>query len=130
MTEVEEKVQHTPEPWALRDESQKGHGFSIYSPQSPYWSSEVAHYIGEKDAKRIIACVNACAGIPTEALENGALGDALKTLALYADPHNWNSHTETDYSGSYTQYKNAIFAIGRDGRTLAQEAIAKVEGRA
>ena len=39
----------------------------------------------EPDARRIVACVNACAGIPTEALEAGALGKALDALA-------WHGH--------------------------------------
>jgi hypothetical protein len=35
---------------------------------------------------RIVACVNACAGIPTPALEAGALGEALNLLErLYTE---------------------------------------------
>jgi hypothetical protein len=34
----------------------------------------------DENARRIVACVNACAGIPTEALEAGALGKALDLL--------------------------------------------------
>ena len=30
-------------------------------------------YVGEEDAKRIVACVNACAGIRTEVLEKGII---------------------------------------------------------
>jgi hypothetical protein len=34
----------------------------------------------EEDARRIVACVNACAGTPTEALEQGVLARALDIL--------------------------------------------------
>lgn len=50
------------------------------------------------NARRLIACWNACAGIPTEALESGALG---KFLALF--------------DGTYTQedVDAALRALGR-----------------
>lgn len=38
------------------------------------------------DARRIVAAVNACAGIPTEALEAGALGTLLGLVERYVDP--------------------------------------------
>lgn len=35
----------------------------------------------EANARRIVACVNACEGIPTEALESGAVRELLEALA-------------------------------------------------
>lgn len=37
-------------------------------------------------ARRVAACIHACAGIPTEALESGALGCALQALSDAATP--------------------------------------------
>ena len=37
--------------------------------------------VSAADARRIVAAINACAGISTEALEAGALGEALEALA-------------------------------------------------
>jgi hypothetical protein len=34
--------------------------------------------ISDEDARRLVACVNACAGIPTEVLEAGKLAEWLK----------------------------------------------------
>lgn len=34
----------------------------------------------EADARRIVACVNACEGLPTETLERGALSNLLDTI--------------------------------------------------
>ncbi len=39
-----------------------------------------AEFMSDADARRIVACVNACAGIPTEALEAGALGEVLRLM--------------------------------------------------
>lgn len=41
--------------------------------------------------RRIVACVNACKGIPTEALEQGVIKDMQESLEFYADGRNWNS---------------------------------------
>lgn len=77
MTEVEEKVKHTPEPWASDKRDPvlfqdvlilDSNGKSI----GKVWRSE--------DTLRIVACVNACAGISTEALEQGVIGALIEGL--------------------------------------------------
>jgi hypothetical protein len=65
--------QHTPEPWYLyelshvihtRDTNGKAHGLARV-------------YGGDKlaNARRIVACVNSCAGASTDVLERGAVHD-------------------------------------------------------
>lgn len=84
------KTQHTPGPWrankdhfgAVRSEP----GFSIKGSNSEgvnaiafLWSRDVEAE-QEANARRIVACVNACEGISTEALEAGAVKETLETL--------------------------------------------------
>lgn len=58
---------HTPEPWAVAPEGRfqkvEGNGY----PVAEMWLSDGNH---KANARRIVACVNACAGLPTEELEN------------------------------------------------------------
>jgi hypothetical protein len=65
------ETQHTPEPWKVYD----GRGGYIYVgpavPDDPVVA--VCHdYLADSaaNARRIVACVNACAGIPTEELDS------------------------------------------------------------
>lgn len=62
------KTEHTPEPWATN-------GTRIESEHSHGWANDgwiIAGLEGpdaEANARRIVACVNVCAGITTEQLE-------------------------------------------------------------
>lgn len=64
-------TKHTPEPWTANP-NLKGDG-SFAGTLAIWTNSLQPKYIGEipldANARRIVACVNACAGIPTEALE-------------------------------------------------------------
>jgi hypothetical protein len=81
------KAQHTPAPWkAIRNAG----GIFIMANGIP-----VARLDGPIDAvihaARIVAAVNACDGIPTDALEQGAVKDlvgALERLTDRVDPGN------------------------------------------
>jgi hypothetical protein len=83
MTDNVKTAQHTPEPW-----SYIGHGTQTISSGANYVAS-IARYnadtkeiwVNEADGKRIVAAVNACAGIPTEALEAGAIASGLQLVA-------------------------------------------------
>ena len=72
------KTEHTPEPWATN-------GTRIESEHSHGWANDgwiIAGLEGpdaEANARRIVACVNACAGIETELLE--ILTDNDKTIS-------------------------------------------------
>ena len=94
-TDVTQRTSHTPEPWHYEMEYSVT---TIFAPdlfgQDPY-----AAYIAEIDgqdvgrfataeqhvanARRIVAAVNACKGIPTEALEQGVVGELLAELDYF-----------------------------------------------
>lgn len=88
---------HTPEPWLYQRMATIEEKYSIgNSPNSRLTGEgQVTAFIGSKDnASRICAAVNACAGIPTEALEQGVvqnLIDAASDLIsdLYNVSHNF-----------------------------------------
>ena len=81
-----EQMHHTPGPWRVVEKGQ-GWGDSwreIWAGNHAvvradgYYSSKYDGYefgvaISEPNARRIVACVNACDGIPTEALEAGVV---------------------------------------------------------
>jgi len=88
---------HTQEPWSLSEDSTSildKDGFAIADVTNvavlddydkklriPHWadsplaSRDISEEEQEATARRIVACVNACAGIPTEALDAGVLHD-------------------------------------------------------
>lgn len=75
---MSEKTLHTPEPWAADG--------CFVRQADRYWVVGTASYqcirngTADANARRIAACVNACQGIPTEALEAGALPHLLSSL--------------------------------------------------
>ena len=72
---------HTPEPWQVFEDDPR----AIVTKENPMLSllsvgeDGLAIMYEEADARRIVACVNACAGIDTELLE--IIEDNDKTLA-------------------------------------------------
>ena len=60
------KTEHTPEPWSYGEDND---GWYVEKD-----GLQIAHGLSEEDARRIVACVNACAGLPTEVLERYKLG--------------------------------------------------------
>lgn len=70
-----------PEPWFIEDADYilDATGETVAEAHAP------AGWLAKDRARRIVACVNACAGIPTEALEAGALGRALDIAEVAAD---------------------------------------------
>lgn len=88
-----EQMHHTPGPWQVVEKGQ-GWGDSwreiwagnhaVVRPDG-YYSSKYDDYefgvaISEPNARRIVACVNACEGIPTEALESGVVREVVEAL--------------------------------------------------
>lgn len=66
---------HTPEPWGFTRGTYHHTGYVVITAQGMTSESPLAlinDILGdaEHDARRIVACVNACAGIPTEDLED------------------------------------------------------------
>lgn len=88
---------HTPEPWTFNKNDLRGFDFQIRAAEGVQ-IGETQELLGKKralanpaeNARRIVACVNACAGIPTETLEEtGSFPEAaareLKTLKQQRD---------------------------------------------
>lgn len=78
------EAQHTPEPWSFKPlttklDEEEICGFIIAEPENsdlPSAAIAAVRYqehdgndVSQANARRIVACVNACEGIPTEALE-------------------------------------------------------------
>mgnify|MGYP001260951824 CR=1 FL=1 len=65
-------MSHTLEPWVLGFTTQKG---TVIDPLDPTdnLGKNIALAFSETDARRIVACVNACEGFTTEELENGVI---------------------------------------------------------
>ncbi len=84
---MSDETKHSPEPWTWRRGSKMDAGMNEVVVGST--GSVVCATVpqsAEADARRIVAAVNACAGIPTAALEAGALAKALDLLTeAYAD---------------------------------------------
>lgn len=73
-------TQHTPEPWAIQSHGLPEGLHGIIAPHHTKWF--VAEDCKKADAIRIVACVNACAGIPTEVLAPLGLSEPpYKTIA-------------------------------------------------
>ena len=70
-------MEHTKEPWEWSEhkfnappfEGTLDHECGIYPPDGEIGPVAIAS--GKNDARRIVACVNACAGVTTEELEQG-----------------------------------------------------------
>lgn len=65
------ETKHSPEPWA---EDAVGFGVRDATGRDIWLIDD----IDPEDRRRIVACVNACAGLSTEALEAGHLAKALE----------------------------------------------------
>lgn len=75
---------HTPEPWVVAAKAlvRLDHAYLIESVDHhdfEYGATLAA--TSQQDALRIVACVNACAGLPTEQLEASPLGGVLNGVA-------------------------------------------------
>ena len=60
------ETEHTPEHWSYGEDND---GWYVEKD-----GLQIAHGLTEEDARRVSACVNACAGLPTEVLERYKLG--------------------------------------------------------
>lgn len=77
-------MSHTPEPWHAGDNSTiiyANDGFAVANATVFHGRSEPDTSVA--NARRIVACVNACAGIPTERLEAMHRGPA-DLMPMYA----------------------------------------------
>lgn len=128
---------HTPEPW--RTDAECGFPQDIHDSKGNLFlrcGSDFDNEIyGEANARRITACVNACAGIPISDLESGDFAKSLKMFALESATFRRqrdellaafqrfiDSHEEcTDFDGFAAQI------VSMADYHQAQEAIARVK---
>ena len=68
---------HTQEPWKVCHWKDDRRGFEIADRNQ----NRVGFDMTEANARRIVACVNACAGLPTEQLESSPPGGVLNGVA-------------------------------------------------
>lgn len=138
---------HTPEPWAIDPDDRPNMHWNnhIVSEANPNIAiCFMAHdgteqnERGEANARRIVACVNACAGIPISDLESGDFAKSLKMFALESATFRrqrdelltalerfMDSHEEcTDFDGFAAQI------VSMADYHQAQEAIESVKGGA
>jgi len=88
-------MNYTKEPWvARRDPSYYGIVSEVYAGDKFILGTGGVHSPSELEAntKRIVACVNACAGITNEALDAGIVKKALVAyLGSYDKSMTWNN---------------------------------------
>lgn len=71
-------MSHTKEPWAAYKDGKPSMGNETSFIKSLAGDLVTYGHLSDDDARRIVACVNACSGIGTEDLENILmLGDTL-----------------------------------------------------
>jgi hypothetical protein len=66
-------MNYTKEPWEVFEWDDRQSAIHFMSVVSKLTGEMVAAYLPIADAKRIVACVNACEGITNEALEAGVV---------------------------------------------------------
>ena len=90
--------EHTPEPWRMHTRAvayitSEDHGVADCS----CWDDSTQDTMHEKEAnaRRIVAAINACAGIPTEDLEDAAGEETQwQRLELLAEDAKWYANKE------------------------------------
>lgn len=136
---------HTPEPWIV----EKAHDIDAIAwvgqfavlPQDH--ATKVVRGNTEDDALRIVACVNACDGLPTEQLEASPLGGVLNGVAgliaqrdeLLTALHDAATSLETIQlrsfgEDSFLDSKHEMRSYAGARAAVARESIAKAKGGA
>lgn len=131
-------IKHTPEPWQVHQDA-SGDVF-VSSAKTSFHIAEIGSEDDEvviPDARRIVACVNACHGLPTEELEQKGLVAAVGTqlldveqqrdelLAALAAVIEWFD-MEADHSIE-PDFMKRVEACGKS-ENMARAAIVKIKG--
>ena len=95
---------HTKEKWTGSHGQIMGEGIGI---------ADVKNRNEEGNLRRIVACVNACKGISTEAIEGGVIKELLEALKAIQE-ENENFSFETEYDGQ--MFSLCLFCKGQDGK--------------
>jgi hypothetical protein len=76
---MSDETKHAPEPW------RSGTTYGAYGRLGTITDATgltIDWCIDDDSRRRIVACVNACAGLPVEALEAGALADLIADVVV------------------------------------------------
>jgi hypothetical protein len=109
-------VKHTPEPWRLEEDSYS----SGFRGANDFYVGgiEAVAEVDKANARRIVAAVNACVGIPTEELESGSI----RSLDAVYRTLGWQG-------GTIHQVVRRIESLVRLEKEVGADALAKLEGR-
>lgn len=110
-------IKHIPEPWHECAEGKCGCG-QILGPGSAY----ITTVKDPAARRRIVACVNACRGLPTDELEQKGLVAAVGTQLLDADQQRNELLAALEEIAGCDPYHQS------SAGTIARAAIAKVKG--
>lgn len=122
-----ENMNHTPEPWEV---SKVGHTYFIDQELSPFES--IAKMIRDNtgnNARRIVACVNACKGLDTEILESGTVVDAVQmALKHSAEAEKMKVIAEKLYDAltvcrNLLKHRKQNDIVGKSAITMADDAL-------
>lgn len=118
-------MRHTPGPWAIESdtwliwgECHDGElGVPILRADTDHrtWGREVAHEERDANVERVVACVNACEGIPTEALDAGVVRELVEALEVLVGEIEWEIGEEK-------------WGRDPDALPMARAVLAKVRG--
>ena len=117
---------HTKEPWALYRNGQSvgdaiGHAVCDVWPRG---DDQIASKEGKANARRIVACVNSCRGLPTDELEQKGLVAAVGTQLLDVERQRDELLAALDEISKLPSYRQD------ECSEMARDAIAKANGGA
>jgi len=115
---------HTQEPWATSSGRIYPAGEARSTVASVARDIKDWTLFNEEDARRIVACVNACRGLPTDELEQKGLVAAVGTQLLDADQQRDELLTALEEIAGCDPYHQS------SAGTIARAAIAKAKGGA
>ena len=121
-------IKHTPEPWAAYLDA-SGDVF-ISSAETSFHIAEVGSEDDETvipDARRIVACVNACAGVDTALLEAGELD---KPTMLVIQENKDLKHRCDELLAALDEISKLPSYRQDECSEMARDAIAKANGGA
>lgn len=123
--------QHTPEPWTPIKDGNPENKNEAWHLEGRNGDLVTYGHMSEQDARRIVACVNACTGIETEKLES--LSELTPMLF-----HEWLNSADPVHDEAVRQRDELLAALKQYVESwcdcmackTSRAAIAKVEGAA
>ena len=132
--------QHTPEPWRVFSHSWSNTSVLADGFDHAICGLDINHATEESqesdealmgaNARRIVACVNACAGIPTEALEDGSARAERDQLREMTGGTFYEIKKQRDELMKALEHQCEVLNRNGYSTNKAQEAIARVKGGA